>query len=109
MQDKKLRVRAHGDALVPNYERQEASVNATRCFIARVYKEYEPGKFGFALVDEVVEVPARAEYIKALKDGDLLPADAETASAAGLKLTPPSALKSLSNAPPKNDAKEGDS
>lgn len=85
MPEKMLRVRAQGDALVPNYERQEASINAARCFIARAYKEVEPGKYAFVPTNEVAEVPARAEYIKALKDGDLLPADAETASAAGLK------------------------
>lgn len=39
---------------------------------------------GYVQVDKEIELPYMVEYIKALKCGDLLPADAETASIAGL-------------------------
>lgn len=94
-----LRVRARGDASVPNFERLEQGVN---CFIGRDFKELEPGKHAFVPNGETVEVPSRAEYIKALRDGDLEPADQETAEAAGLKLAPRPAPKA-------GDKKDGDS
>lgn len=95
MQTKVLRVRAHGDASVPNYERLDQGVN---CFIGRVFTELEPGRWGFVPTTDIVEVPSRAEYLKAIRDGDLVPADGETARAAGMKYEGPPRPKS--NAPP---------
>lgn len=85
-----LRVRARGDASVPNFERLEQGVN---CFIGRDFKEVEPGKHAFVPNDKVEEVPSRAEYLKALRDGDLEAADRATAEAAGIKLAPRAAAK----------------
>lgn len=73
----KLRFRARGTALVPNLDR----ITQPPTFVGRVYKEVSPGKWGFAPVDEDTEVPYRAEYVKACADGDLYPADEETAAA----------------------------
>lgn len=87
MTTKKLRVRAVDGACVSDFERLEAPINPANRFIGRVFKETSPGHYGFVPTDEVEEVPARAEYIKALRDGDLLPADEETARAAGLKFS----------------------
>jgi hypothetical protein len=99
MTPKTLRVRARGPRenesgppMVQNYDRLEAGVNA---FVGMKLLELEdkPGQFGFVVQDEIVELPYRSEYVKALKDGDLLPADDETAKLAGLQptntMTPP--------------------
>ncbi len=88
MLPKTLRVLAHEDKSVPNYERLDLGVN---CFLGRSFRETEPGRFGFVPTHEIVEVPTRAEYLKALLDGDLSPADEATAKAAGVKYTPPPA------------------
>lgn len=96
MDPKTLRVRVRGDALVQDYERQAAGVNA---FVGRKFAELEPGRWGFVPTGDDAEVPFRAEYVKALKDGDLLPADEASAKAAGLTFTPrptPIAFRDLS-------------
>lgn len=86
MSTTKLRVLAHGDASVPNFERLEQGVN---CFLGRDYTETAPGQFAFVPNNKVEEVPSRAEYLKALRDGDLMPADAATAAVAGVKFDEP--------------------
>ena len=78
---KTLRVRAHGDALVHNYER--AAVG-TLSFVGREYKEVEGGGYAFVPTTTDTEVPCRVEYVRALQSGDLEPADEATAKAAGL-------------------------
>lgn len=98
MQTNKLRVRAHGTACVQNYERLEAGVN---CFIGRDFKEVEPGRHAFVPNDQIVEVPARAEYLKALRDGDLDAADEATARAAGLKFEAPKSAAVTPDGTPK--------
>lgn len=81
MTPKKLRFHARGDALVQNFEKLEAGIKS---FLGRKYKEVEPGQWGFVPTDEADEVPYRAEYVKACKDGDLSPADEATADACGV-------------------------
>lgn len=81
MTPSKLRFRARGEALVQNLERLEAGIKS---FIGRKYVEVKPDLWGFKPTDEAEEVPARAEYVKACKDGDLYPADAATAAACGV-------------------------
>jgi hypothetical protein len=44
---------------------------------------------GFVQLDDVVTLPNIAEYIKALQSGDLVPADFDTAQAAGLSFSVP--------------------
>jgi hypothetical protein len=100
MEPKTLRVRARGDSLVQNYERLDLGVNA---FIGRVFKETSPGRHGFAPTNEVVEVPYRAEYVKALREGDLEAADEATALAAGLTFAGDIATSDTDPAPADGD------
>jgi hypothetical protein len=85
MTPSKLRFRARGEALVQNFERLEAGIKS---FVGRKYVEAEPGRWGFAPTDAADEVAFRAEYVKACKDADLWPADAETAAACGVPFDP---------------------
>lgn len=90
MEPKTLRLKAAGTALVPIHEKIAQGI---RQFVGREHKEVEPGVFGFAPCDRIDEVPNRAEYREAVKVGDALAADDETAIACGLKvalLTPKS-------------------
>lgn len=84
---KKLRFYARGTALVQNYQRLDAGV---RAYVGRKFVEISPGQFGFAPTGLAEEVEHMHEYVKACKDGDLLPADIDTAKACGVDLTPPS-------------------
>lgn len=79
-----LRVRATGKGLVQDYERLETGTNA---FIGRKYVELkdQPGRYGFESTDQVVEVPFRVEYVKAIQNGDLEAADQATADRVGVK------------------------
>jgi hypothetical protein len=81
----KLRFRARGSALVQNFERLEAGIKS---FVGRKYVEVNPGEWGFKPTDQAEEVPYRAEYAKACKDGCLYAADAETAAACGVSFDP---------------------
>lgn len=83
MTPKTLRVRANGDASVPNYEALDSGRTS---FIGRKYVEKTPGEWAFEATGEVVEVPYRVEYVRELKGGGLVPADDATAKAAGLEL-----------------------
>jgi hypothetical protein len=74
--------------MVQDHERLEAGTNS---FVGMAYRELEgkPGEYGFVVLDEVVKVPYRVEYVQALLAGDLLPADDATATAVGLKTGAP--------------------
>ena len=96
---KKLRVLARGAAMVFDYERHDAG---TRRFVGRRFD----GSLGAVFVDESGaqqrqggwpashspanpdEIPHRADYVRALRDGDLWPADAETAAFVGVAFDP---------------------
>lgn len=82
MTPEKLRFRARGEALVQNFVRMEAGIKS---FIGRKYVEVKPGVWGFAPTGADEEVSYRAEYVKACKDGDLWPADEQTAAACGVE------------------------
>lgn len=86
MTPKTLRVRASGTGCVQNHERLEGGTNS---FIGRKFQERKdlPGTYGFVPTNEIEEVPYRAEYIHALKAGDLQPADKATADAAGVEFS----------------------
>jgi len=88
MHPKTLRVRASGTALVQDYDALERPTPVTR-FIGRKYAEKPeaPGEFGFVPSGDE-EVPYRPEYLKALLDGDLDPADEATAAICGKTLSP---------------------
>lgn len=81
----KLRFRARGEALVQNYEKHEAGVKQ---FVGRRLKPLPEGRFAFTPTDEADTVLYCAEYVKACKDGDLWPADAETAAACNVPFDP---------------------
>ena len=78
---KKLRFFAQGTALVQNFARLEANIKS---FVGRKYEEVEPGVWGFSPTGEAETVDYRWEYVKAARDGELLPADAETAKLCGV-------------------------
>lgn len=99
MMNRKLRVLARGTAMVFDYERHESGV---RRFVGR---KHDPS-LGYAFKDDAGNlvktggwppshspaspdsVPYRAEYLQALKDGDLWPADKETADYCGVPFDP---------------------
>jgi len=93
-----LRVLARGTAQVPNYEAQDAGRNArvTHATIPIgpefVDAEIGGGKRRHAAfvkhVGRVLTLPDRAEYRRHLRDGDLWPADAETAASCGVAFDP---------------------
>ncbi len=84
MTERKLRVLAAGDTLVANLEAEEAGA---RRFIGRRFDGEGPnGEARWTPTDEPVELPYRAEYVSALKAGDLDAADDETARLAGLEV-----------------------
>ena len=93
----KLRVMARGVAQVPNYESLDAGRNARvthACLaIGPEFKDPETGQMqrhaAFVKhVGKVIEIPDRAEYRRHLRDGDLWPADEETACACGVEFDP---------------------
>lgn len=91
MTPKTLRVRARGpreeESGPPMVQDHERLGQGTNAFVGMKFQELQdsPGRYGFVVQDVDVELPVRAEYIKALKDGDLLPADDATAKLAGVE------------------------
>lgn len=80
MAGKKLRVKARGTAMVCDYAALDAG---GRRFIGRTY-DPTLGPAGGWPAAGVVEVPYRAEYAKAVRDGDLEAADEATALLCGV-------------------------
>jgi hypothetical protein len=90
-------LRARGTALCPHYE---ASENHVRRFIGRRvdrtigHDEVNPENGqtvktgGFPSTGEAEEVPYRAEYLFAVRDGDAWAADEETAKVCGVPFDP---------------------
>ena len=69
--------------MVPNYE---AQADGLLRFIGRRHDPSVGVNGGWIPTDEVVEVPARAEYLQELRAGTLVSADAETVRAAGVSM-----------------------
>lgn len=80
-----LLVRAVGATLVVNYEALESGA---RRFIGRTFLASAGPNGGWPASAEPAKVPATAEYLKALRDGSLAPADEATAQRAGVKWDP---------------------
>lgn len=78
---KTLRVFPEGDALVPDYEAIE---NGKLRFIGRKRIATEGINGGWVPQLDPVQVPFRLEYLQELRSGALVPADEETARAAGI-------------------------
>jgi len=91
-----LRVRVTG-AFVPNYENLKARPPAV---VGRKWITVD-GKLALEEVDEPAELPVRAEYLIALRAGDLLAADQATADLAGVKF-----ISTPSAAPPAAETKK---
>lgn len=77
----KLRFRARGTAMVQNYDRLAAGINA---FVGRAFgpAKDRPGRHGFAATgaaEELAYHPHGPEYVRACAQGDLWAADEETA------------------------------
>lgn len=71
-------VRARGTALVPNPDSDPN--NVMRRHVGRLLAEVEPGHFGFAPSGSDETVTATTEIARAIADGDLWPANLETAA-----------------------------
>lgn len=71
-------------AFVPNYENLRANPPAV---VGRKWIAVD-GKMALEEQDGPIELPVRAEYLKALRIGDLLPADKPTADLAGVVFQP---------------------
>lgn len=90
----KLRVKARGSAMCPDYEAMEAR---TRRYIGRklvlgeAFKDAEGEdrrRAEFHPTGEVHEIPVRHEYVLAVKDGDLWAADEDTAKYCNVAFDP---------------------
>lgn len=79
-----LRVRAVGRGLVPSIENLKANPPA---FIGREWCEVD-GRPALRPIEPFVEVAARAEYVRAVREGHLEPCDAATAAACGVAFNP---------------------
>ena len=94
MSVERLRVLARGRALVPNYElaqrdKRNAFVGWACLPIGPEFTDPETGQAmrhaGFVKkLGQIVVLPVQNEYLRHLRDGDLWPADAETARIAGV-------------------------
>ena len=91
-----LRVRRKGTAMVPHYEThpQVRRFHGWK-FDPTLGEEFEHPETksmvragGFGSHDDVIEVPDTVEYRRHLRDGDLWPADQDTAQAAGVPFDP---------------------
>lgn len=78
-----LRFYAQGEPLVQNFERLDANISS---FVGR---RYDLATNKFKSTGEAEEVPNRFEYRKACQDGELAPADAETAKECGVSFDSP--------------------
>jgi hypothetical protein len=83
----KLCVRAKGSALVCDYERLEAGIKK---FIGRkiVNLSETAEEWAFIPTDESECIPDRAEYRRAVRDGELWAASPDTAKKCGVKFDP---------------------
>jgi hypothetical protein len=79
MSDDKVRVYARGASLVPDFDAADREPPIRR-MIGRKYEQVNPGQWGWTPSGEPQAVSKRAEVARALADGDLAPADAETAA-----------------------------
>jgi hypothetical protein len=101
----KLRFYARGTAHVSDFDALERP-NPLRRFIGRRLTEMEGGRMAFVPKPDPDEVTARPELVKAARDGELWPADEETARACGVAFDPTFAGE-RANAKKKQPAADG--
>lgn len=78
MSDDKVRVRARGTALCPDFDAMDRDPPLRRS-LGRKYQEIAPGKFAWVPSGQAEAVTKRAEIARAIADGDLFAADQATA------------------------------
>lgn len=83
-----LRFYARGDALVADVHAQEHPTHAVRRFIGRRWQEVAPGEWGWCPTEKPQATEYHHDLVRACRDGDLWPADAETAKACGVAFDP---------------------
>lgn len=84
---KQLTVRARGTSSVSDFDALDRAAPLRR-FLGRKYVEVQPGQWGFEPTGKDEIVSARAEVMKAIQDGELWAADAETAKYCGVVFDP---------------------
>jgi len=80
----RLRFYARGTALVADVHAQEHPTHPVRRFVGRRLQEVMPGRFGWCPTETPQELDYHHDLVRACKDGDLWPADEETAKACGV-------------------------
>lgn len=80
----RLRFYARGTALVADVHAQEHPTHPIRRFVGRRWQEVVPGRFAWCPTEDPQELAYHHDLTRACKDGDLWPADEETAKACGV-------------------------
>lgn len=83
----KLRFHARGTACVPDPHGTEMTPQRRR-MVARKHAEISPGSWAWVPAAEAEEADYHHDLAKACRDGDLWPADKETAAACGVPFDP---------------------
>lgn len=83
-----LRFYARGTALVADVHAQEHPTHPVRRFIGRRWQEVAPGEWGWCPTEAPQSVEYHHDLARACRDGDLWPADAETAKALNVPFDP---------------------
>ena len=84
----RLQFYARGTALVADVHAQEHPTHPVRRFVGRRWQEVTVGRWGWVPTEEPQECEHHHDLVKAAKDGDLWPADQETAKACGVGFDP---------------------
>ena len=84
----RLRFYARGTALVADVHAQEHPTHPVRRFIGRRWQEVLPGQWGWCPTEKPHECDYHHDLARACRDGDLWPADEETAKALGVAFDP---------------------
>lgn len=83
----KLRFLAKGTACVPDPHGTESTPQRRR-IVGRTHKEVSPGTWAWVRKEKPEELPFHHDLAKAVRDGDLWPADEASARACGVKFDP---------------------
>lgn len=81
----RLKFYARGTALVSDPHAQERGI---RRFVGRRFQEVSTGRWGWCPTEKGQETDPHPDLIRAVRDGDLWPADEATAKACGVGFDP---------------------
>lgn len=84
----RLRFYARGTALAADVHAQEHPTHAVRRFVGRRWQEVTPGRWAWCPTEAPQECEYHHDFVRACKDGDLWPADEETATLCGVAFDP---------------------